>query len=556
MDNHRLCKMNHINNLIRSLYSFYKSKEKCDVIITVENKSIQAHKLILSAGSDYFKCMFNDNFIESNCSEINIKNIEYNYLQEVIDFIYSGNLNTCNDIFYLQKMIETANFLCVYDIVTLYEKKLEDMLSENNCINLYIFSHDFNLVNLKNKSHSFLINNLCKIYKLEDFKLIEINNILLLLKDKYVNVPNEDTIVNIILNWINNDKTKYQYIDILLSIVKLSLVSSDMIQKIKSHESIINNGMCNTILNNNAICERPRKSTMGSIIIIGNSLETSIMPTIEQYDLLTKKWKILDIFTSYKSYFSVTLIENILYIIGGVTNEDDINDVIGFNIKTKEWFNLPSLNIPRSGCGVVVANGKIYAIGGYSNNSYTETVEYWEPGTDKWMMGPSLNYPKNYVGVTELNGDIYTVGGSILISNPDNYHKIASCDGTVELLKKDSNQWKIITNLPIPRSKVSVVSYNGFIYTIGGYYYDSMETKHVFKYDPSNNKWLSLSSMNIARSGAASCIFNEKIYVIGGSRDKNSVSCYNIKKNTWKELNNVMSFKYCINSAMVSKYIY
>lgn len=64
----------------------------CDVVITVEDKEFPAHKVVLSAASDYFLAMFTSGFQESTSSKVNIHGESESFAQ-LLNFAYTGTLN-------------------------------------------------------------------------------------------------------------------------------------------------------------------------------------------------------------------------------------------------------------------------------------------------------------------------------------------------------------------------------------------------------------------------------------------------------------------------------
>jgi hypothetical protein len=64
-----------------------------DVTLVVENKSVQAHKVLLSAASDYFAAMFTGNMIEAEMETVELQGLEFSALQLLIDYCYTGEIS-------------------------------------------------------------------------------------------------------------------------------------------------------------------------------------------------------------------------------------------------------------------------------------------------------------------------------------------------------------------------------------------------------------------------------------------------------------------------------
>jgi len=74
-----------------SVHCSYSSK--LAIYILVGTQRFSAHRLVLSAMSDYFRAMFNSNVREAEAKEIAIHNVEAEIFQHLINYIYTGVYN-------------------------------------------------------------------------------------------------------------------------------------------------------------------------------------------------------------------------------------------------------------------------------------------------------------------------------------------------------------------------------------------------------------------------------------------------------------------------------
>ena len=59
--------------LLRNLNSLKEEETLCDLTLTAENKTIQVHKIVMAACSDYFKALFTLDMKEKNENSIHLK---------------------------------------------------------------------------------------------------------------------------------------------------------------------------------------------------------------------------------------------------------------------------------------------------------------------------------------------------------------------------------------------------------------------------------------------------------------------------------------------------
>lgn len=57
----------------------------------VGGKRIPAHRIVLSAGSEYFAAMFRNSLVESTQNEIELKEINGEALWALVQYCYSGS---------------------------------------------------------------------------------------------------------------------------------------------------------------------------------------------------------------------------------------------------------------------------------------------------------------------------------------------------------------------------------------------------------------------------------------------------------------------------------
>ena len=58
--------------------------------LVVEGKTVQAHKVILAAASDYFAAMFTGTMIEAEMETVELQGLDFSALQLLVEYCYSG----------------------------------------------------------------------------------------------------------------------------------------------------------------------------------------------------------------------------------------------------------------------------------------------------------------------------------------------------------------------------------------------------------------------------------------------------------------------------------
>lgn len=83
---------NHPERMIRKMEQYVEKRQLCDVTLIVGSKRIPAHRLVLSAASDYFAAMFMNDVKEASMEEIRMKDVDPDAMVAIVNYAYTGQL--------------------------------------------------------------------------------------------------------------------------------------------------------------------------------------------------------------------------------------------------------------------------------------------------------------------------------------------------------------------------------------------------------------------------------------------------------------------------------
>jgi len=98
---------NHPVNMVSVFTTLYQAESLVDVSLAAEGKQLQAHKVVLSACSDYFQLLFAANPCKHPI--VILKDVAFEDLQTVVKFMYHGCVNVSSDK--LPAVLKTADAL-------------------------------------------------------------------------------------------------------------------------------------------------------------------------------------------------------------------------------------------------------------------------------------------------------------------------------------------------------------------------------------------------------------------------------------------------------------
>ena len=176
----------------KDLGKTFLDKDHSDIKVICGEKIYDCHKVILSARSRYFKTLLSWNGSETDERMIEIVDFDCAVIFQVLQYIYTGTLdNTANSEDMASEILKAANKYELEALKALCEKKLVDVLKDENCLRIYILSDFHQAFVLKKEALEIINSNWEAVFKSEDWEMcvrdhpglaVEINRALV--KDK------------------------------------------------------------------------------------------------------------------------------------------------------------------------------------------------------------------------------------------------------------------------------------------------------------------------------------------------------------------------------------
>ena len=221
-------------------------------------------------------------------------------------------------------------------------------------------------------------------------------------------------------------------------------------------------------------------------------------------------------------------IDNKLYIFAGAADPGEQNSLYSYDPSAKKWTDL---SVPTSGTApskreshsAVAIEGKMYVFGGISNGNILNDLYSYDPSNKKWTnlsVPASGSAPQARYGHTAVMIDdkMYVFGGF-----DTSYNYLG------DLFVYDPQAGGRWTNLstpatavkPDPRVYHASEVIDKKLYIFGGMTDASNAANDLFSYDPSTQTWKNLSTPLVGTAtGLASsyaAVVNRHMYIFGGS---------------------------------------
>jgi len=147
------------SNFSSDMATVLNSSEIADINFTLADGSVLfAHKIVLSARSDYFRTIFEGNFRESGKQHIDMQEIDRVTFMELLRFIYTNEISDVGD--HVVDVLVAAGRFLLDDLKQSIEKQLESQLDTENTLDLLFLSESTHTPKLRKASISSLVENL------------------------------------------------------------------------------------------------------------------------------------------------------------------------------------------------------------------------------------------------------------------------------------------------------------------------------------------------------------------------------------------------------------
>ncbi|XP_071629827.1 kelch-like protein 1 [Temnothorax longispinosus] len=567
----------HAESSLRIMESYLHKQQLTDVTLIAGNKRVPAHRLVLSAGLEYFAAMFTNPLRESTQNEIELIDVDGDALWALVLYCYTGCVELQEDS--VETLLATACLLQLNPVIKACCQFLVKQLHPSNCLGIRMFADTQGCSELFEYAHAYTTKHFMEVTKNQEFLLLSANEVAKLLESEDLNVPSEETIFHALVTWLEHDlENRSKDASKLLGLVKLPLLSPAFIaDNIESNEMFKDQRMAQELvmeaLKYHLLPEqrpllqtgrtKPRKATVGTLLVVGGTHANKGATSIDAFSLRDNAWRSLAAMSNRRLDFAAVVVDKKLIVAGGrddlrtlntvqcldfstltwstlplivVGGRDGLrtlNTVECSDFSTLTWSTLPSMNVRRYGLGLTVLSGLLYAVGGYDGRCYLNAVERWDPGTDQWNSICPMSVQRSEVGVAVLNDKLYAVGG----------RGMSSCLNTVECYDPHTNKWTPCAPMSKRRGGVGVGVVNGCLYALGGRDYSASKPyvcrfeKGVERYDPKTDTWTMVAPMSVPRSGFGVCVLGDRLMAVGGYNGQQYltlVEAYDPHLNEWE----------------------
>ncbi|XP_056387096.1 kelch-like protein 22 isoform X2 [Hyla sarda] len=462
-----------------------------DVVLKLEGRCIEAHRILLAASCDYFRGMFAGGLREMDQREVQIYGITYNAMCKILDFIYTSELEL--GIHNVQEILAAACQLQISEVISFCCDFLISWVDEENVVEVYKLAELFHLRQLSEQLDAFVLKNFNTFSRTQIYRQLPLEKVYSLLSSNKLAVGSENEVYEGALLYhytaeqVETDQVSLSESPKLLETVRFALMEFPVLQRL--HDKL---GPC------------PLKVTVSNALKYHK--DELMQPVLQgPHTQLRSEFKCVVGFGGMYTSVVTVLSDQAKY----------LNPLIG------EWRPLTAPQAPRmSNQGIAVFNNFVYLIGGDNNvRGYRAEAQCWryDPRHNRWFQIQSMQQPRADLSVCVLGKFIYAVAGRDYhdelkeVERYDPYTNtweyVASLQKQVACYCPKTDQWSLVTPLPVGHGEPGITVLENKIYVLGGRSHNQgRRTDYAHIYDAEKDLWDEGPQLEEEVSGMAACV--------------------------------------------------
>ncbi|XP_008181656.1 ring canal kelch homolog [Acyrthosiphon pisum] len=433
----------HTRSSFEVLQSLRREEVLCDIKLeTDDGVLVCAHKLVLVAACPYFRAMFSS-FAEGAKYVVNIRELDSNILQLLIDYIYTGKITVTEQN--IMDLLPSAVRLQLDYVKDVCVEFLQKQLNTENCLGIRELADFYNCMDLLSSSEEYIKTHFLKVVEAEEFLSLSSEEIINLISRADINIPFEEKIFECVINWVKHElDCRYDSLPKLMEHVRLSLAPSDFISKYVVDEPLIkNNPKCiefviealnfhivqihRNITLPQKIRYSPRQTGLKFLLAMESGMGKCYT---SWYDPATKLlYKTIEMSMQFGGGCHLALIkEHLVFALGNKYINSRSIELLDLSSHPLQWKPTVNMLVDRNFFGVGVLDDRIYAVGGaigvsplssvevfdvggHNYISSLKSVECYDPSLDTWTPVTHMSTSRRSPGLGVLDGVIYAAGG-------------------------------------------------------------------------------------------------------------------------------------------------
>ncbi|XP_066418562.1 kelch-like protein 22 [Molothrus aeneus] len=544
----------HSQALLSGLVSLRDSSILFDVVLVVEDKPIEAHRILLAASCDYFRGMFAGGLREMEQEEVHIHGISYNAMCKILNFIYTSELElSVNSV---QETLAAACQLQIPEVIKFCCDFLMSWVDKENILDVYRLADHYDLKHLSEQLDSYILKNFTAFSRTQVYRQLPLQKVYSLLSSNRLEVNHESEVYDgAVFYHYSPEELETKQVSLmeplkLLETVRFPLMEFQTLQRL--HDKLIpcplKDAVADALMYHKNECLQPMlqssksqlRSEFQCVVGFGGMHSTPSIVLSDEAKYLNPslgEWRHFTAALAPRmSNQGIAVLNNFVYLIGGDNNERGFraeSRCWRYDPRHNRWFKIESLQQEHADFSVCVVDNYIYAVAGRDYHEDLREVERYDPKTNTWEYVTPLKKEVYAHAGAALDGKMYITCGR----RGEDYLKELQC------YDPRSDRWEVLADGPIRRAWHGMAALLGKLYVIGGSNNDSGYRRDVHQvacYKPSTDQWTNVCPLPAGHGEPGIAVLDNRIYVLGGRSHNRGirvdyVHIYDAERDCWEE---------------------
>ncbi|XP_071086190.1 kelch-like protein 9 isoform X1 [Haliotis cracherodii] len=532
--------------VIQKLHTLRQNKELCDFRVSADGRVFEVHKALLAATSDYFRVMFGGVMAESKQDTVDLKGVTADGLQQVIDFIYSGEMALHYEN--LTEIINTASHLQVASALDVCSTYIKSLMTFDNAEDFLNIADTYSLEKVLTHWENMIQEKFYDFSQTQAYLKMEAETLSKHLSRDSLRITSEYQLFCCLDKWfrsnpmriVNDGFTVFSKVRFpLMSEQELAMVrDSEIIQRcstqvkelvrkgyhyhdackkghpmidestrVRSNSSSIilihhgtsympfqvtaynsNAGMFYSVysdVNGSRDCRIASVDNFAYICRVVDFGGGTLMSSLFRFDPRHLIGQELRPMRRLRIDFTLVSFNRSVYAFGGSTEQFAILDSVErYSAVNNTWEDVVAMPAPTHSLSAIVYGERIYLSGGISgqDRQTINTFTSFDPATQRYETKPGMFYARRLHDMVAYNGSIYVLGG---IPRPG-----VPLHGQIpiECFSFHTNQWTMLSSTLSGRSVGHYINFEGQILSLGHEHHNATEDE-IWAYDTDLDDW-------------------------------------------------------------------
>ena len=415
--------------LAQGIEEIWLDQSFTDVVVSIDGKTYNCHKMILSSLSQYFWAMFRSGMRESIGGLVELQNIDCETFETILRFMYTGcaTINMDN----VELLLEAAVMLQVKCLQEQCEVFLKKNIGPENCLGIWRLASGLNCEKLAKKSWTYILEFFSSVSELEEFGHLSLDDLIAVINDNDLNTPSEVAVCEAVIKWVEADPSNRQKdLKKLFHFIRFPMISCEYIQNLRQHRLVAECEESRNILERMLVYLTSkdadglngieglsrqfhhRQEEMMCVVGTRSRHPNPQMTEIKCFSFRRDAaYNLAALPSEPGACFAVTKLDDDVYVSGGYHGQTLL---LRFVSSENKWQYCSPMLEGRWGHSMVSVDGKLFILGGSTRISETlSSVECYDPETNTCELFGGLQLPVSFMPTATIGHRIYIFGGKL-----------------------------------------------------------------------------------------------------------------------------------------------